>query len=384
MLKVALTTDSSYVQPAQGETIALNDVVSEVVHVVMSSFLRAMVSDTEMLPASSAIEGLMGVLDLIGVAALALTSKDGTGVVYGESLVENIGVILSEEAASQKMNAGDEGEEEDDDFGDHDNLVMDATCDLITGMAKAMGADFVHYFDQFTVPLLKYTKPSRSYSDRAMVIGCFAEVMKEIGPDAAQYAESILPIVQVGLTDTMEAVRRNSAYCVGVIAEVVPPEMLEPHIPQLLQWLHPLCIRDTDEVMTDMGGADVDNALSSVARMIKSCMSSIPLQHVLPVMLAAMPLRSDYNESIFIYDVLAQLIQENEPNTLSMMPQILTVFAQAISAESKYQDDVKALVISCLKSMSLSSQHQEIVTSAMEQLSDQPAVIELIEAAIKH
>ena len=82
--------------------------------------------------------------------------------------------------------------------------------------------------------------------------------------------------------------------------------------------------------------------------------------------------------------MLARLIQENEPNTLSMMPQILIVFAQAISEDSKYQDEVKALVISCLKFMSTSQQHQEVIQSALEQLSEQPAVTELIQSAISH
>ena len=294
LLKVAVMTRGPTQPPGKGEVIPIDAIVTEVSHVAMTSYLTAMVEDVEMLPSSYAIEGLMGVLELIGVAALQLCDKV-TDVSYGEVLVENISLILKEQSASQQMRGGDV--DEDDEDGDHDNLVMDATCDLISGMAKVIGEGFVQFFEHFSGPLLKYTKPSRSYSDRAMVIGCYAEVMKEIGPSAAHYADAILPIVQVGLTDSMEAVRRNSAYCVGALAEIVPAEQLEAHIPQLLQWLHPLCIRDTDEVMTDMGGADVDNALSSVARMMNKCISAIPLQHVLPVLLTAMPLRSDYDES---------------------------------------------------------------------------------------
>jgi hypothetical protein len=365
--------------PAKGVVIAMDPIVTEVSHVVMTSYLTAMIEDIEMLPASYSIEGLMGALELIGVAGLTLCDKE-SNVAYGDALVNHIGIILKEKAASQ--NSQNKDEDDDDEDADHDNLVMDATCDLISGMAKVIGAGFVQYFEQFKKPLLKYTKPSRSYSDRAMVIGCYAEVMKEIGPEAAQYADAIFPVVQVGLTDSMEAVRRNSAYCVGVLAEILSAESLAPHVPELLSWLHPLCVRNTDVVMTDMGGADVDNALSSVARIMKSCLSAIPIQHVLPVMLAAMPLRSDYNEAIFIYEVLAHLIQENEPTALSMMPQMLTVFAQAISEESKYQDEVKVLVVSCLNFMSTSSQHQGVVANALQQLADQPAVVQLVQSAI--
>jgi hypothetical protein len=65
-----------------------------------------------------------------------------------------------------------------------------------------------------------------------------------------------------------------------------------------------------------------------------------------------------------------------------MMPQMLTVFAQAISEESKYQDEVKVLVVSCLNFMSTSSQHQGVVANALQQLADQPAVVQLIQSAI--
>ena len=378
LLKVACKT-GEIEPPDKGELIQMDPIVTEVSHVVITSFLTAMVEDIEMLPASYAIEGLMGALEMVGVAGLTLCDKE-TNVAYGDALVDHIGIILKEKAASQTMQNKDE--EDDDEDADHDNLVMDATCDLISGMAKVIGAGFVQYFEKFKKPLLKYTKPSRSYSDRAMVIGCYAEVMKEIGSDSAKYADAIFPVVQVGLTDSMEAVRRNSAYCVGVLAEILPSDSLAPHVPQLLQWLHPLCMRNTDEVMTDVGGADVDNALSAVARIMKSCMSAVPIQHVLPVLLNAMPLRSDYNEAIFIYEVLAHLIQENEPTTLSMMPQVLSVFAQAISEESKYQDEVKVLVVSCLNFMSTSAQHQPIVGAALQQLAEQPAVVQVLQAAI--
>lgn len=379
MLKVACLTSGFTEPPAKGAVLQLDPLVTEVSHVVLTSYLTAMIDDIEMLPASFAIEGLMGALELVGVAALTLCDKE-SNVAYGDALVEHIGIILKEKAASQTAQNKDEEEEDED--KDHDNLVMDATCDLISGMAKVIGAGFVQYFEKFKKPLLKYTKPSRSYSDRAMVIGCYAEVMKEIGTDAAKYADSIFPVVQVGLGDSMEAVRRNSAYCVGVLAEILPPDALAPHVPELLQWLHPLCVRTSDVVMTDMGGADVDNALASVARMMKSCLSSIPVQHVLPVLLNAMPLRSDYNEAIFIYEVLTHLVQENEPTALSMMPQLLTVFAQAISEESKYTDEVKILVVSCLNFMSTSTQHQSLVAAAFEQMADQPAIVAVIQAAI--
>jgi hypothetical protein len=48
-----------------------------------------------------------------------------------------------------------------------------------------------------------------------MVIGCFAEVVHELGAPSIKYAGVLLPLIQAGLADPMEPVRRNSAFCLG-------------------------------------------------------------------------------------------------------------------------------------------------------------------------
>jgi hypothetical protein len=86
---------------------------------------------------------------------------------------------------------------EEDEDADHDNVLMDSVSDLIGALAKTIGTDFEPYFATFFPLLLKFTKPTRSHSDRSMAIGCFGEVIAEIGPLAVKYADSILPILQV-------------------------------------------------------------------------------------------------------------------------------------------------------------------------------------------
>jgi hypothetical protein len=128
---------------------------------------------------------------------------------------------------------------------------------------------------------MKFTKPSRSFSDRAMAIGCYGEVFAEIGANATlQFAEVILPVVQRGCADIMESVRRNSAFCLGIIVETTGTA-LSGHFLQMLQWLHPMCLRkDSQKGKSDAGGADVDNALSAVAKMIRVSPDLIPLTQV--------------------------------------------------------------------------------------------------------
>lgn len=47
---------------------------------------------------------------------------------------------------------------------------------------QVIGPSFSESFDVFLPSVLKYTRGSRPASDRAMAVGCFAEVFDSIGP----------------------------------------------------------------------------------------------------------------------------------------------------------------------------------------------------------
>eukprot|EP00602_Paraphysomonas_sp_CaronLab_P003188 CAMPEP_0185039098 /NCGR_PEP_ID=MMETSP1103-20130426/35595_1 /TAXON_ID=36769 /ORGANISM="Paraphysomonas bandaiensis, Strain Caron Lab Isolate" /LENGTH=964 /DNA_ID=CAMNT_0027577857 /DNA_START=417 /DNA_END=3311 /DNA_ORIENTATION=- len=377
-LKVSCLSNGMVEPPAKGKLVQIDPVTKRVSEAVFSTYINAMVSDVEKLPAAYAIEGLESCVGLLGVACLTLVEEESKRT-YGDLIMHNILALLKEKAKCQTVF---QHEEEDDDQ-DHDNLVMDAVCDLVATLAKVVGADFLPYFEQFAKPLLKFTKKNRSYTDRAMAIGCFAEVVSAVGPSAgAMYAETLLPVVRAGVADSMENVRRNSAYALGVLCENAM-DQLSPSILQILQWIYPLCVRESTEVVSDVGGADIDNALAAVARMIMAAPSAVPLGQVLPVLISALPLRSDFGEGLSIYTCLAGLVKDQNPDALSLLPRILVAFAQALEDGSQYTDETKVIVISCIKYLSSNEQYREVFSSAHGSLQDQPAVMHIIDAASK-
>ena len=48
---------------------------------------------------------------------------------------------------------------------------MDSASDLIGTLSKTVGDQMIPFFDQLQKPLLRFMKPSRPFSDRAMAIG---------------------------------------------------------------------------------------------------------------------------------------------------------------------------------------------------------------------
>lgn len=347
--------------PQKGVVQQLPPVVQELTSVVMNVCVTALVGDEDKLPVSYACECIDGVFKLVGLAALHVPAADKNHPVAVE-LIKAIHTLLGEKAPCQTARKVEKLEDEEDE--DHDNGVIDSVTDLVAALARVLGSDFVPYFDEFHKLLLKFTKPARSHSDRAMAIGCYAEVVKEIGNPSIKYAESLLPIIHSGLSDPMESVRRNSSFCIGVLVESTGTS-LAPHFLNILQWLHPLCIRRENQLSSDAGGADVDNAVAAVTRMITAAPSSVPLSHVLPVLLDALPLRSDTTEGPAVYGCFYGLLHSNNADALNQAQKLIVLFCETLSPNSTAIDETKAVSVQSLK---LLLQHPQLASSVQNYL----------------
>ena len=215
-----------------------------------------------------------------------------------------------------------------------------------------------------------------------MSIGCFAEVINEVGQPAGDaFLDTLLPILKEGVADSMESVRRNSAYCFGILC-VKSPAKVTPICLQILQCLYPLCIRSSAEVLSDVGGADIDNALAAVSRMILSC-QGVPLAQVLPVLFNALPIRSDFGEGQTVYQGISYLIFNNEPSIHNCLPQVLGLLTDTLRSDSRYNDETKVISIQTIKH--LASTKHDVMVSALETIESvekRQEIMEIIQHAV--
>jgi importin-4 len=365
--------------PNKLQVIVLPELTAQVVRTAMKYLLMAMADDEAKSPVSTALEAACSIIARVGVACLTLQLyPEGPRII--DELMQRLLVIMNEKAPCQKMSNGDG--QGDDEENDHDNVVMDSASELIGTLSKTIGDQMIPFFDQLQKPLMRFLKPTRPFSDRSMAIGCYAEVLLEFGPAADKYVEPLMPYIKVGLADQMESVRRNSAYCIGVLVQATGLA-LAPRFPFILQALHPLCTRAADKMASDTGGADVDNALSSVARIIMiGGADLIPLAQVLPVMLAALPLRSDTSEGPNIYGCLIDLVIKGDPSSISLLPLILNKFGEVLLADSNAVAEVKERVTLCLREQATGTQALQLnFRTALEQVTD-PAIRASIQTAI--
>lgn len=251
---------------------------------------------------------------------------------YIGPLSEAVLLLLRQEAVCQLT--GDTDSEGDDEDYEHDEVLMDAVTDLLPALAKCMGPSFEPILRQQFEPLMKFAKATRPPGDRTMVIACLAEVAQEIGSAIVPYIDVIMPLAIKELGSGDATNRRNAAFCVGELCKN-GGEVALKYYNNALFALHQLFgENESDDAVRD-------NAAGAVARMIMTQPQAIPLVQVLPILIAALPLKDDLGESMTVYNCLCSLIFASHPEILSLIPQMVHVFAQ-VAASQKESTEVKA------------------------------------------
>jgi len=309
---------------------------TQAVNVVLKALVTMMKDETEDV-VGKACEGVQSIIELCGPHSLALVAND---------CLENTYSLLAKEAPCQQLE--DYGEEFGDDDDDHD-AFMTSVCDLVGSFGRVMGQHFVQYLPKFLPAICAYAKSSRPSSDRSMAIGCLGELAQELGSGIADHWSSVFyPAALAGLADSDDSVRRNAAFCIGVICEGLG-EVVTSHYTDMLTALSPLFSIDIAE--GDTAAACVDNASAAVARMIKASPAHFPTAQVLPVLLKALPLKNDMTENETVYGCLFGMLQQNQPDLIANKVELRRVFGEAASEASKVDDELKEKLKLALQSL---------------------------------
>jgi hypothetical protein len=294
---------------------------------VLLKALVAMMKDDSKDVVGKACESIQSIIELCGPHSLASVANE---------CLESTYAILAKEAPCQQ--AEDYGEDFGDDDDDHDSFMI-SVCDLVGSFGRVMGQHFVQYLPKFLPAICAYAKSSRPPSDRSMAIGCLGELAQELeGGIADHWSTVFYPVAIAGLSDADDSVKRNAAFCIGVCCEGLG-KSVTPQYGAMLQALSHLFSVDITE--GDTASACVDNASAAVARMIRTSPSHVPMAQVLPVLLKALPLKSDMTENETVYSCLFGLLQQHQSDLLANKVELSRVFTEASLERSKVDDELK-------------------------------------------
>ncbi|XP_074580096.1 uncharacterized protein LOC141836490 [Curcuma longa] len=310
----AIIALKSILMAVQAIFMAQNDVSEkqrEVLDTVMKIYISTMTEDDDKEVVAQACTSMAEIMKDSGYVAIES---------YIPRLAEATLTLLCEESSCQQVESDCDA---DDGDVDHDEVLMDAVSDLLPAFAKTMGPNFEPIFAKFFDPLMKFAKVPHPPQDRTMVVACLAEVAQQMGPPISAYVDRTMPLVLKELGSSESTNRRNAAFCVGEFCKNGGVAALR-YYGDILRALYPL-FSDSESDF-----AVRDNAAGAVARMIMAQSHAIPLNQVLPVLLKALPLKEDFEESMTVYTCICGLVISSNPMVIPLIPDVVNIFAQVI------------------------------------------------------
>lgn len=330
-----------------------------VLDAVLKAFVEDALEDPEEIVVSKTFDSLKAILERLGPTAV---------VNHIDTIMTQVKQVILHQHDCQAVHEEDDGDDMD---GEGSSVVTSAT-ELVCQLAQCYGEHFLSSFHAIFPDLLSYATGLRTTSDRASVIGCFAEVLPALGPNSINFVESLFPVLIQGLASDQADLKGNCAFCLGTLAEI-SGEKLTSAYQQMLQALHPLFTAERNDERV------VDNAAAAVARMITTSPTSVPLAPVLPVFLGALPLKSDFEENEAVYKCLNGLVRSKHNDVLQHLGSIMEIYAKSLSPDSSVDEDIQQDIKVCVKELlaafepqvkdvvsRMTLEHQNVLTTALQ------------------
>ncbi|PIA13945.1 ARM repeat-containing protein [Coemansia reversa NRRL 1564] len=244
---------------------------------------------------------------------------------YAEEISKRLLEIFEKKAPCQTIDFEDEDDAlDEDEMAELDSLLICAAADCVAEFADVFGDAFEPIMDTFLPHIANYAKPAVAVSERAMAVGCLAEISKNMGPGITKYAEELFPIFMRALQDEHAELCSNAAFGVGAFIESATVDA-SAYFSEVLKALYPLF------KLEDNSNNVKDNAAGCVARLILENADAVPLADVLPVWISALPIRGDHLEDIPVYDAVCHLFKNKRAEVEPFQSALEPVLKQALA-----------------------------------------------------
>jgi hypothetical protein len=208
-------------------------------------------------------------------------------------------IITRKHPCQQEYGADEEDQEVLDELSEFDWVVIDTALDVISGLAIALGPNFVGLWPVFEKTILRYTGSSESI-ERANAVGVLAEVITGMAGAVTPYTATFLRLLIRRLTDEDSQTKSNAVYAIGRLCEKSnSDEEIIKAYPTILEKLEP-CLHNSESNLPD-------NASGCISRMILKHRDHIPVADVLPALVDILPLKNDFEENFPIYRMICQM-----------------------------------------------------------------------------
>jgi len=329
-------------------------------HESLSATIRCVLDDDDKEAVSASIESAALVLKVL---------KDHPTIDVNQHIVDLTAAsleILEGRAVCQMEDdydseAGDDDDDDDEEDPEAGLSVIEAIADLLPALASYMGASFAQHFTPHFNALMRRTSENRTETERLLCYATLVEVVRAVGPPAAMCAPVALPGCLRDLTSGDVGLRRNCAYCAGVLVSVGGEHAAQFHS-VVAQALVPMLSAENEP-----DGGVRDNAVGALARLLQVVGIHGEGAALLDVVLRALPLRNDLEEGPDVYHWLANTIADT-PTALSEahVRQVMLIFNQVFAEKLAAEVTLRIITLSVEKGCGVDPRVAEAATSLQQ------------------
>ena len=225
---------------------------------------------------------------------------------------------------------------------EYDSMLIVAASELLVALACVLKGQFLHPLSQFFPHLIKLCD-AQSSMERAAAVAGLGEISQALSSDIDAFTEAIFPKLYKALFDADKEVRSNAAYAVGLLCDSSTLD-LSQHYPTIMTQLHSLLAPGNHEYA-------VDNAMGCLARLVNARPEAVPLDSVLPLLIAQLPLKTDFRENEPVYKLLCRLYRERPAYMASFSDRLRSVFVSVCQLEGQLQSSTRENVLKTLEGM---------------------------------
>uniref|UniRef100_A0A3P8VI81 Importin 4 n=1 Tax=Cynoglossus semilaevis TaxID=244447 RepID=A0A3P8VI81_CYNSE len=224
----------------------------------------------------------------------------------------------------KKMVCQDGGDDADDEEqqAEYDAMLQEYAGEGIPLLAASVPADsFAPFLNDLLPLIMSKAKTSCTEAERSFSLGTIGEILQALVSVpggrglAGRLSNRLLPVLVAGVKDRDAEVRNNSVFGLGCLAEAAGPIVVSDY-PMMLSVFSNLLAKETDLSV-------IDNLCGALCRMITGNIDAVPLEQVVPALVARLPLKEDMEENKTVFNCLARLYTHSPALTVKLMKPIV-------------------------------------------------------------
>ncbi|XP_028290609.1 importin-4 isoform X2 [Gouania willdenowi] len=257
---------------------------------------------------------------------------------------------------------GDDEADDDEQEAEYDAMLQEFAGEGIPLLAASVGADsFAPFLNDLLPLIMSKAKSSCTVAERSFSLGTIGEILQALtnvpgGQGlAGRLSNRLFPVLVSGIRDGDAEVRNNSVFGLGCLAEAAGPIVASDY-PTMLSIFSNLLSKENDLRV-------IDNVCAALCRMIMANVNIVPLEQVVPALVARLPLKEDLEENKTVFSCLAMLYTHSAGLVVKLMKQIVAASPHVIG-NKKVDAEAQNILVALIKEFAQnhSSDFQSSVT----------------------